>query len=275
MNNNLTLISSRNNPKIKQIRAIRQRKKSHLDNLIVVEGIFSIGEAVSASKTDELGVTVEAFYFAPDLLTSQFALDLIREYSEPGIPCYATSADVFDSISEKDNPQGIVALVRRRDWQIEDLNPANFAWGIALVTPQDPGNLGTIIRTLNAVGASGLLLLDGGVDHYHPNAVRASMGAIFWHPVVRATFSEFARWAVQHGYWVYGSSAQGEVDYRQVDAYRRPAILLMGSEREGLSSEHRGICQELVRLPMVGRVTSLNLAVAAGVLLYEMVDKVD
>jgi RNA methyltransferase, TrmH family len=128
---------------------------------------------------------------------------------------------------------------------------------------------------MDAVGAAEVLLLDGGADAHHPNAVRASMGAIFWHPVVKATFSEFARWAVQHGYWVYGSSAQADVDYRQVDAYQRPAILLLGSEKEGLNPQNKEICHELVSLPMLGRVTSLNLAVAAEVLLYQMLDNAD
>jgi RNA methyltransferase, TrmH family len=120
-----------------------------------------------------------------------------------------------------------------------------------------------------------VLLLDGGSDAHHPNAVRASMGAIFWHLIVRATFSEFARWVVQHGYWVYGSSAKEGKDYRQVDVYKRTAILLLGSEREGLNPQNKEICHELVKLLMSGRVSSLNLALAAGVLLCEMLDNAD
>src|SRR5690606_31870596 len=114
-----------------------------------------------------------------------------------------------------------------------DLVPESFPWGVALVAPQDPGNVGSILRTIDAVGASGLLLLDSSVDLYHPGAVRASMGAIFWLPVVHATFDEFAAWSRRNGYHIFGTSAHGARDYREVTDYPRPCILLLGSEREG------------------------------------------
>jgi RNA methyltransferase, TrmH family len=272
--NNPELISSRNNIKIKQVRSLKQRKQRQLSGLFVVEGIFPIGEAVEAVYADSSLVEIEAIYYAPELLSSDFARGIIRKVSNRGVACHATTADVFMSISEKENPQGILALVRTRHWQLEELDPRNFAWGVALISPQDPGNLGTILRTVNAVGASGLLLLDGGADAHHPHAVRASMGALFWHPVVRATFSEFASWVDDHGYSIYGTSAHAEKDYLQILIYKRPLILLMGSEREGLSPTQRDLCHELVRIPMVGRATSLNLAVATGVMLYEMLEKI-
>ena len=112
-----------------------------------------------------------------------------------------------------------------------------FAWGVALVAPQDPGNLGTILRTVDAVGASGLLLLDSSVDLYHPSAVRASMGAMFWLPVVSTSFADFVAWSRGHGYHVYGTSAHAPVDYQDVPAYAWPRILLLGSERQGLTEE--------------------------------------
>jgi TrmH family RNA methyltransferase len=155
---------------------------------------------------------------------------------------------------------------------LADISPANFGWGVALVAPQDPGNVGTILRTIDAVGASGLLLLDSSVDPTHPTAVRASMGAIFWHPVLQISFSDFANWTRGHGYRVYGTSAHGNVTYQAVGAYERPLVLLMGSEKEGLTPEQAGLSDALVRLPMRGQVTSLNLAVATGVMLYQMLE---
>jgi len=153
---------------------------------------------------------------------------------------------------------------------LSDISPVNFDWGVALVAPQDPGNVGTILRTIDAVGASGLLLLDSSVDPTHPTAVRASMGALFWHPVINVSFGEFASWVRGHGYRVYGTSARGEVSYESIGEYQRPLVLLMGGEREGLTPEQAGLCEGLVRLPMMGQVSSLNLAVATGVMLYEM-----
>ncbi|MEK7276953.1 MAG: RNA methyltransferase, partial [Chloroflexota bacterium] len=120
---------------------------------------------------------------------------------------------------------------------------------------------------IDGAGASGLILLDGGADPYHPSAVRASMGALFWKPVASAAFAEFAGWAKKYGYRLVGASAQAAVDYREAN-YSRPLILLLGSEQKGLSPEQIAICDQTVRLPMLGRVSSLNLSAAAGVLLY-------
>jgi RNA methyltransferase, TrmH family len=263
----MTLISSRNNPKIKLARALRQRKARQESGLFLVEGIRPVGDAVQA------GAAIDTILYAPDLLTSQFARDLIQAQSQAGIPCHPTSPEVFDALADKENPQGILALVRQAEWKLADLNPQNFPWGVALVAPQDPGNLGTILRTLDAVGASGLLLLESSVDIYHPNAVRASMGALFWHPVAAASFTDFAVWAKGNGYHIYGTSAHAEIDYRDRAAYDRPRILLLGSEREGLSEEQTRMCDAVIRLPMRGRATSLNLGVAAGVMLYAMLDR--
>ena len=265
----MDLISSRSNAKIKRVRALRRRKARRGDSIdsapgFLVEGIRHVGEAVEA------GAEIEAIYYAPGLLKSDYAHGLIAAQSQAGVPCHATTDDVFVSIAEKEHPQGILAVVRQPQQTIEDLRPDNFPWGVALVAPQDPGNLGTILRTVDAVGASGLLLLEDSVDPTHPSAVRASMGTLFWHPVVNASFADFRLWARGHGYHIYGTSAHGDVDYRQVEVYASPRILLMGSERDGLTPDQAAVCQQLVRLPMLGRATSLNLAVATGVMLYAM-----
>jgi TrmH family RNA methyltransferase len=107
------------------------------------------------------------------------------------------------------------------------------------------------------------------VDVFHPSAVRASMGALFTMAVIKASFTEFSSWAKGHGYKIYGSSAHGNMPYNQID-YETPAILLLGSEREGLTPEQGGVCDHLLQIPMAGNATSLNLSIAAGVLLYEM-----
>lgn len=262
----MELISSRNNPKIKLARSLRQRKTRQESGLFVVEGIRPVGEAAQA------GAQINAIFYAPELLSSDFARSLIDEQSRKGTPCHAVTAEVFETLADKENPQGILALVEAQRYELSDLNPLNFPWGVALVSPQDPGNLGTILRTVDAVGASGMILLESSADIYHPNAVRASMGTLFWYPVAHASFAQFADWAADHGYHIYGTSAHGTVDYRQVAGYPRPCILLLGSERQGLSVEQAAICEQLVRLPMRGRATSLNLAVAAGVMLYAMLE---
>jgi RNA methyltransferase, TrmH family len=261
------LITSSSNPKIKQARALRQRKQRDATGLFLVEGLFHLGEALAAHAA------IEYLCYAPDLLAGDFARQLIEQAQAAGLACYATTAEVLGSLAEKDNSQGIIAVVRQPRVTLNDLTPHNFPWGVALVAPQDPGNVGSILRTIDAVGAAGLILLNSSVDVYHPSAVRASMGSIFWYPIVSASFDEWVRWAQRHGYHIHGTSAHGSVDYRAVTAYERPLLLLLGSEREGLTAGQIAVCEQLVRLPMHGHVSSLNLAVATSVLLYAVLER--
>lgn len=261
----MVTLTSPSNPKLKQVRALRtQRKQRDETGLCVVEGIRHVGEALQA------GVQVAYLCYAPDLLGSEFGRQLVADQQRLGVPCFVVTGQVFESLADKENPQGLLAVVHQPRHALRDLTPDNFPWGVALVAPQDPGNIGTILRTVDAVGASGLLLLEDSADAYAPAAVRASMGTVFSYPVVRASFGEFTGWARGQGYHIYGSSARGSLDYRQMPEYPSPCLLLLGSERQGLSQEQSAVCEVLLRLPMQGRASSLNLAVAAGVLLYAM-----
>jgi TrmH family RNA methyltransferase len=261
------MITSHSNPKLKEVRELRHARARRERGLGLAEGIRPVGEACSARSR---GVTIDALYYAPDRLKSDYALELIRREADLGTPVYDVSVEAFETIAEKDNPQGILAVVRLPELHLESLRPANFGWGVALVDPQDPGNLGTILRTVDAVGASGVLLVDGTLDPGHPTVARASMGAVFWLPVIETTYDAFAGWGRRNHYHIFGAEDDGSVDYRTVSDYPAPRILLMGSEREGLSPEQTGICEKLVRLPMRGRSTSLNLSIATGVMLYAM-----
>ena len=257
------LITSRQNAKVKQARSLRQRKIRASLGLYLAEGLHHVGAAIEANAP------ISYLLYAPELLNSEFGNELLAEAEQKEMDSFAVSADVFASVTEKDNPQGIVAVIRQEPNKLSNFTPQNLGWLVALVAPQDPGNVGTILRTIDAAGADGLILLDGGVDPYHPTAVRASMGALFRHPVIQTSFDEFAAWAKQHSYPIYGTSAKASQDYRQVE-YKKPGILLMGSEQKGLTTEQIELCDELVSLPMQGSVTSLNLAVATGILLYKI-----
>lgn len=275
----MVVISSHSNAKIKQARALRQRKARQESGLFLVEGLHHIGEAIAALAAKDpgrtkptAGVQLEYLIYAPELLESQFGRDLVHEVAERGLACFETTPEVLETIAEKENPQGVLAVMRQPVTRLSALDPLSYPWLVALVAPQDPGNVGSILRTIDAVGASGLLVLDSSVDPYHPSAVRASMGTLFWHPIVQASFQEFAAWAGEHGYSIIGTSAQGSQDYRSIENYTQPLVLLMGSEREGLTSEQADLCSRLVRLPMLGRASSLNLSVATGVMLYTILE---
>lgn len=256
------MITSHGNPLLKSIRLLRQPKGRRASRLFLVEGIHHIGEAVQA------GWQIAVLVYAPDLLTSDFALRLVEEQSKKGVRVAALSPDLFTDLAGKDNPQGLLALVHQRTQRLDDTRVERLA--VALVSPQDPGNVGTVLRTLDAVGGQGVFLLDGGVDPFHPSSVRASMGTVFWQPLVQAGFGEFALWAKKQGYRLIGSSAHAASDYRIVNVTGKPCILVLGSEQKGLTQEQTTACDVVVSLPMSGRASSLNLAVAAGVLLYQL-----
>jgi TrmH family RNA methyltransferase len=171
----------------------------------------------------------------------------------------------METLADKENPQGILAIVRQKKSQIKDLKP--FKRAVALVSPQDPGNVGTILRTMDAVGADVLFLLDGGVELYHPTNVRASMGSLFWKPVIQTSFDEFIVWARKGKYQLIGTSAKADVDYQTL-VPQIPWVLILGNEQKGLSPAQTAACDVTVSLSMQGRVSSLNLAIAAGILLY-------
>src|SRR5512140_2775101 len=201
------LITSHANPLVKQIRSLRQKKGREESGLFLVEGIHHVGEAVEA------GWEVETLVYAPDQLKSEFAARLVEEQVRHARHCVALSADLFASLAEKENPQGLLAIVRQRHLSLEDGQAAQMKFAVGLVTPQDPGNVGTILRTMDAVNADGLFLLEGGVELYHPSVVRASMGAIFWKPVIEAGFHEFVEWAKEHNYRLIGTSAHSPPNY--------------------------------------------------------------
>ncbi len=251
------LITSMSNPLIKQARSLRQKKARRESGLFLVEGIHHVGEVIEA------GWNVVDILYAPDTLTSSFAHDLISRLTSAPQP---VTSQVMASLADKENPQGILAVVRQKQTRLSELSQVVNA--VALVSPQDPGNVGTILRTMDAVGVDALFLLDGGVELYHPSVVRSSMGTLFWKPVVQTSFDHFVQWAREKKCQLIGTSARGDVEYHTLIP-QKPWVLVLGNEQKGLSREQMDACDVTVSMPMKGRVSSLNLSVAAGVLLYQ------
>lgn len=254
------LITSPSNPLIKQARALRQKKTRQESGLFLVEGILHVGEAAEA------GWDIETLLYCPERLRSDFGRKLVEKLAGQGVRCALVGESAFELLAEKENPQGIAALVRQKHLTLDDFPP--FRLVAALVSPQDPGNIGSILRAIDAAGADGLFLLEGGADPYQPACVRASMGTIFWKPFVQTDFEAFARWSKAGGFRVIGTSAHATTRLADIKLDEKPIILLLGSEQKGLSPEHTALCGDLFSLPMRGRASSLNLAVAAGIFLY-------
>jgi TrmH family RNA methyltransferase len=161
-------------------------------------------------------------------------------------------------------------MVAWQRWEaLERTSPSYDLCWVALAGIQYPGNLGTILRVSDAVGGDGVILLGTTTDPYDPLSVRASKGAICTQRLVRASLPVFSDWKRRHNCTVIGTSPSAETDYRAF-SYPLPVALLMGCERNGLTGEQQALCDIMVRIPMVGRCDSLNVAVAAGVMLYEL-----
>lgn len=254
----MNIITSTSNPLIKQARALQHKKARVESKTFLVEGIHHVGEAIEA------GWYVEVILYAPDLLTSQFAKNLLGKISN--IKLQAVSENVMEALADKENPQGILAVVKQKVFSFSEIKNVNRA--VALVSPQDPGNLGAILRSMDAVGIDALFLLEGGVELYHPSVIRASMGTLFWKPVVQTSFNEFVTWSHEKNMQLIGASAKADVDYYTLIP-KQPWALILGNEQKGLTKEQVAACDVTVSIPMRGRVSSLNLSVAAGILLYQ------
>lgn len=257
------MITSRSNPGVKRVRSLRSRQERERTGLFFVEGVQLVVEAAQQSAP------IEEVVLAPELLTSSLGWEVVRQQQARGVPCLEVTAEVFASLSLKEGPQGIGAVVRQQWETLERVDPSDGLCWVALESVQLPGNLGTILRTGAAVGAAGAVLIGSAADPYDPTALRASMGAIFSQRLARATFAAFVDWTRQHGSQIVGASPAAETDYRAA-SYHRPLVLLMGGEQRGLSAQQQARCDQVVRIPMVGRVDSLNLAVATGLMLYEV-----
>lgn len=256
-------IASRNHHHIKRIRRLFVREERERTGLFFVEGLRFVARAVQHEAH------IEALVVCHPLLHHPYASRLIRRVQRSGATVLEVTPEVFFSITHTSEPQGIAAVVHQRWEQLAQLKPADELCWIAHQMVRSTGNLGTILRTSEAVGGAGVILLDNATDPYDPSAVRATMGAIFRQRFIRAGIAEFRRWQQHSPYRLIGTSPGSTLDYHTV-CYDGPTIILMGEERKGLPSELQSLCDMMVSIPMVGESDSLNLAVATSVMLYEL-----
>jgi TrmH family RNA methyltransferase len=257
------LIESRNNGLAKRIRALHQRAERDHTGLYYVEGVRFVARAVQCHAW------IETLVVCPPLLIHPFAQKLVRRLQRAGTPMLLVSPEVLYSLALVDDPQGIGAVVRQKWERLERVIPGEELCWLVHDVVHAPGNLGTILRTSEAVGGAGVILLEGTTDPYDPATVRSTMGALFSQRFVRTTLPTLRRWKDAGAWYLVGTSPSATADYHTA-TYDQPTLLLMGGERRGLSDDLRALCDVVVRIPMVGRSDSLNLAVATGLMLYEL-----
>lgn len=261
------LITSSANPVLRRMRLLAERRHRRREGAFVVQGIQPVWQAVEA------GAAIETLIVAPGLLGRSSAAggiaEMVAGQEAAGVRVARLSDELFGRLSDREGPPGLAAIVRGRVRRLGDLPSGPRSIFVALHEIGNPGNLGTIIRTANAAGAGGVVLVSQTTDPFDPAAVKASMGALFSLPVAQARDGEeFFAWAAGRGMTVIGSSAGAETDFWAA-SYPRPLALLLGAEGTGLPEEVLARGDACVRIPMVGTAESLNLAVAAGLLLYE------
>ena len=257
------IIASRTHPAITHIRRLQTRAERERTGRFYIEGLRFVAHA----HQHRMGI--EALVVCRQLLPQPWAHRLVHRIASEGTPVLEVTPEVLHSIALADDPQGIGAVVRQRWSHLEQIGPqAGLCW-IALDTVHAPGNLGTMLRTSDAAGGAGLILLGEAVDPYDPATVRATMGALFSQCFVRTSTASFVRWKEQKRCLLVGTALTADTDYHAA-SYPPPVVLLMGDERKGLSPDLQAICDLLVRIPMVGQSDSLNLAVATSIMLYEL-----
>jgi TrmH family RNA methyltransferase len=257
------LITSLANPIVKEIRGLALAKNRKASGLFMAEGLKLVADAVEA------GWAIDTLVFASAVAGEPLVARLAARCRAHGGSPIAVSAAVLAKISRRDNPQTVLGVFRQKLIKPEAIKPGADDLWIALERVRDPGNLGTIIRTADAVGASGVILIGETVDPFSLEAVRATMGSLFHVPLAKGTRAEFEAIAKGWPGAVVGTHLAGMIDYREA-TYQAPVLLVMGSEQTGLSPEVAGLCRTLVKIPMRGRADSLNLAVATGVMVFEI-----
>jgi TrmH family RNA methyltransferase len=257
-------ITSPHNERIKLIRALEMRKVRRETGLFVAEGTSLLLTARAAGWSPKILV------FLAGSRARASSGELARWAEGAGAECLEVSAAVLAKLAGKDNPQSMLGVFEQRWASLPAANePRDGELWVALEAPRDPGNLGTILRSIEAVAASGAVLIDNSCDPYSREAVRASMGSIFHVPVVRTQTEAFLAWRARWRGEVVGTHLAAGEDFRRA-TYRAPVLLLMGSEGPGLSPELARTCSRLVKIPMAGTLDSLNLAVATALMLYEI-----
>ncbi|MDQ2861247.1 MAG: RNA methyltransferase [Pseudomonadota bacterium] len=250
-------ITSLANPAVKAARALHSGKGREAGGLFLAEGLKIVTEAVEQGRAPRL------------LLYGASAADhpLLARAAAVARESVEVMPAILAKISRRDNPQTVLGVFEQAYTPLADLDPAAARCWVALQAVRDPGNLGTIVRTADAAGCGGVILVGDCCDPYSVEAVRATMGSIFAVAVARCGVDEFIAWRRVWPGSVVGTLLTAGTDFRAA-AYRDPTLILMGNEQAGLPPELAAICDTTVKIPMRGRADSLNLAVATGVMIY-------
>ncbi len=259
-------ITGFSNPLLKEIRGLREKKHRKRAGKFLAEGLRILTEA------REAGFVPEMLFRVKDREVHALEIALESDVLAAGGDVVETSAEIMSKLSGKDNAQAVVGVYRDLGIELKDIDRNSAPIWLVAQAMRDPGNLGTMLRTGDAIGAGGLILIDDCTDPFSVEAVRASMGAVFTQKIVQCRWAEFIAWLRLGDGQLVGTSLKTEIDY-QAATYSAPCFVLTGNEAQGLPEEYEAECDVLVKIPMHGKADSLNAAVATAVMAYEVLNQ--
>jgi TrmH family RNA methyltransferase len=248
---------------LNRVRRLRSRQVRQSTGLHFVEGFRQFLQSADCL------IPVDLVLYSEILAQNPAVQKTVRRLKREGTRVVRVSPQEFRSISETPHASGIGAILRQHWTPLDRLDPRRGLCWIALRWLRSPGNLGTLFRTAEAVGAAGAILIGDAADPFDPATVRASMGGVFHLELARASLGEFGGWCRRHGCTVLGTSPSAEAIYTRVPV-GSPLVVMFGEERAGLTPAEEAVCTHRAKIPMVGAADSLNIGVAAGVMLYEV-----
>jgi TrmH family RNA methyltransferase len=254
-------VTAFSNATVKRLRSLREKKARRAEGLFLAEGLRILTEARDSGRLPEI------IAFSAEGAKHPLAAEIIAATEAAGGEAIETTADILTKMSGKDNPQMLLGAYRQPATSLERIDRAKSPLWIVAQSLRDPGNIGTILRTGDAVAAGGLILIDDSADPFSVEAVRASMGAIFTQEVAAARWPEFIAWLRSGEGQLVGTSLKATQDYLEAE-YRQPCFLLIGNEQQGLPADYEAECDLLVKIPMAGRADSLNAAMATAVMSF-------
>ncbi len=256
-------ITGFSNPTVKFLKSLRDKKHRRREGKFLAEGLRLLTDARECGRLPEMLVMAQGREAHP--LLSALEADVLAA----GGDVVETSEDILSKITGKDNPQAVCGVFAEFDTSLAGVDRHAAPLWLVAQAMRDPGNLGTMLRTADAVGAGGLILLDDSVDPFSVEAVRASMGAIFTQKLAVARWDEFLPWLRGGEGQLVAASLREAVPYRGAP-YAAPCFIMVGNESRGLPEDYEMACDLRVTMPMKGRADSLNAAVAGAVLAYEV-----
>lgn len=250
-------VTSAQNPKIKQLVSLKERRERDASGLFLIEGYRELKRAA------ESGLHFHALFICPELFLGSNEKDLIQQ-----IDCdvYELPSHLFERISYRDRPDGLIGIAHQMQLGLKDLHKTQFF--VVAESIEKPGNLGTILRSADGVGVDGVIVCDRCTDIYNPNVVRASVGTLFTIPVVEAKGTDAYLWLKEKGVQIVAATPSAKAEYTEVDL-TGPIAIVVGTEQLGLSDLWMQAADIQVKIPMKGVADSLNVATATTLLLYE------